>query len=258
MDTKRVAMFGVWMSVGCSAPVVDDEGGAHERAQYANCIVEDRNGNGDLPCAGAWAFQVPDQCAACLCSEDCDADADCAAPAGASAVGVCVDQECVLQCGADNDCPEGMLCAQTHRTDDAICIWASDDPFVCAESNAGDDVDPCEAIADEATCNATMSATLDDRCLWVEGRILSTTSESCEPAGTQGHCLRVREAGGSCGDIDVCGGGSTRVLWNDLGAGTAEILALDCSLDLRSHAGTSCDFTGGVGIPLACACGCPE
>jgi hypothetical protein len=247
---------------GCGVSEIDHIAGPIEPATYQNCIEArlafELDGVLDESCSGMRGFQVPGMCIACACGESCNSDDDCTAPDGTDAVGVCVRHSCYLRCDEDKTCPEGMQCADDRDgSGGCACAWVSDDPFVCVESKFNTHDDPCLTIMDEAQCNQTMSANVDVRCMWVEAEVLSTGSTMCEVAAIQPRCLRVREGAGSCTGIDVCPDGSTRVLYQDLGAGTAELLAIDCSIELRSHPYSGhCDFTDEVAIPLACGCGC--
>ena len=59
-----------------------------------------------------------------ICSDRCDFDQDCPAPADGTAVQACDDNGlCVLLCGQGLACPTGMSCVEDIFEGSFVCAW---------------------------------------------------------------------------------------------------------------------------------------
>lgn len=66
-------------------------------------------------------------CNACMCSIDCDVDADCPAPTSGTADASCLwpGGYCFLTCDNGELCPEGMYCVNHLEYEHFVCAWIS-------------------------------------------------------------------------------------------------------------------------------------
>lgn len=89
--------------------------------------------HGDLDCAGELTCVASgfEETSSGYCATSCDADEQCAAPAGSGTIALCpgILGACSLDCaGANSTCPQGMQCVEVFSIGDPIlrCRYASE------------------------------------------------------------------------------------------------------------------------------------
>jgi hypothetical protein len=97
-------------------------GGGNEDPAYPPCMLDE-----DPPCPRpydqCYDFLAPDFT---VCSQACNGDDDCPRPDGGTAQAVCAgpdDDQCVLDCGGNARCPDGMDCEQFGGGNIRRCVW---------------------------------------------------------------------------------------------------------------------------------------
>lgn len=120
--------------------------GVEEGVDYGNCVATPPD-----PCDGVCLSNNPLDPAWGFCGGGCMEDGDCSTPETGDAVANCIDYSgegdmaCVLACGANTVCPDGMYC----ETEFGICAWDVAEPW----SNCIDD--PPQVCPTDHTCVST-------------------------------------------------------------------------------------------------------
>jgi hypothetical protein len=252
------ALCGVLALLACAVDDVD-----HYQvfpAVYETCLLPMPQVYRHPQCLGVEQWDLAGACAACLCLESCNTDDDCAAPEDSDVEGRCIEsrsisRQCVLGCEGGKACPAGMSCRADTDIDMEVCVWATDDVFVC-NMLGWDSPDPCFWIADQAECESQVSTTTPQRCTWVQEQIAVAGDSGCRIGGTRGQCVHVVQTD-TCEGDSSCPDGSANVYWRDLGADSIALATIECPWTTPAS-GTyrACDFTADLVLPPACACGC--
>lgn len=64
-------------------------------------------------------------CDSCVCQAPCIRDSDCASGETGDAAPTCVEGACMLVCGDDETCPDGMTCSFNREHRASFCGWRS-------------------------------------------------------------------------------------------------------------------------------------
>lgn len=178
-----------------------------------------------------------DVCSACQCVFSCEVDEDCQHVDARGATVSCLPFEepglegaqCAVPCEQDSDCPSATRCLETIYSSKS-CTAVEERDLECAGLD-GDD--PCDAIDDEAACNAVISGDTRLRCHWVEEQIFGADGVSaCEPVQIEGRCLLVTETEDWESEL-ACGGScDTNMVsyWEEIGPSTHGLVDLPCVL----------------------------
>lgn len=266
-------------SVDATATTNDDEtsvvgsdgasSGEHGGNAYGGCLPSGVVGPSE--CSGFFGGMAAEACTACACHPRCDGAGDCPAPpSGGGAAPECYDGRCILPCNEDSACPGDMLCGTLSIDDKRACVEGMTDALACAANadSPGWD-DPCPPLSTQEACEALSSPETGYACTWLEQQTFAVPSEECMPVETAAKCVLTSQSnvfeGGECGGVaplaGYCASDDVRVVYEDLGPGTARLSTYHgCDrfpvYEFLTAMHGFCDFSGELPIPLICECGC--
>jgi hypothetical protein len=225
---------------------------------YSNCEANQMFGSEDT-----------ENCDAnCTCVLPCRSASECPVPDTGTAVPACghlgtedSDPACILPCGDDEVCPDGMSCQSDLSPEGPICVWHQD-----GDLNLRCNPDGCEQFTNQADCEAAADSLPDGyelTCAWATELIVPGSSADCTSVHAEKKCVAAQHEPDNdflCENTAPCGDQPQVIYWQDLGGGDLSLLALDgCALYPYTHTGDYevCDYGDPI-LPQNCACACDE